>query len=73
MSVQLKISISIIQIKKRRRLRKEEKIEKITKEIEDVESKLEDVRLEIERVKIQIEEYNKESKKAIEEIYKSIL
>ena len=56
--------------KKRRRLRKEEKIEKITKEIEDVESKLEDVRLEIERVKIQIEEYNKESKKVIEEIYK---
>lgn len=56
--------------KKRRRLRKEEKIEEITKEIEDVESKLEDVRLEIERVKIQIEEYNKESKKVIEEIYK---
>ena len=55
--------------KKRRRLRKEEKIEKITKEIEDVESKLENVRLEIEKIKIQIEEYNKESKKAIEEIY----
>ena len=35
-----------------------------------MEDKLEDVRLEIERVKIQIEEYNKESKKAIEEIYK---
>ena len=55
--------------KKRRRLRKEEKIEEITKEIEDVESKLENVRLEIEKIKIQIEEYNKESKKAIEEIY----
>ena len=56
--------------KKRRRLRKEEKIEEITKEIEDIEDKLENVRLEIERVKIQIEEYNKESKKVIEEIYK---
>ena len=56
--------------KKRRRLRKEEKIEKITKEIEEIENKLEDVRLEIEKIKIQIEEYNKESKKVIEEIYK---
>ena len=56
--------------KKRRRLRKEEKIEKITKEIEEIENKLEDVRLEIEKIKIQIEEYNKESKKVIEEIDK---
>ena len=56
--------------KKRRRLRKEEKIEEITKEIEEIENKLEDVRLEIEKIKIQIEEYNKESKKVIEEIDK---
>lgn len=56
--------------KKRRRLRKEEKIEEITKEIERIEDKLENVRLEIEKIKIQIEEYNKESKKVIEEIYK---
>lgn len=56
--------------KKRRRLRKEERIEKITKEIEEIENKLEDVRLEIEKIKIQIEEYNKESKKVIEEIDK---
>ena len=56
--------------KKRRRLRKEEKIEEITKEIEEIEDKLEDVRLEIEKIKIQIEEYNKESKRAVEEIYK---
>lgn len=56
--------------KKRRRLRKEEKIEEITKEIEKIEDKLENVRLEIEKIKIQIEEYNKESKKVIEEIYK---
>lgn len=55
--------------KKRRRLRKEEKIEEITKEIEEIEDKLENVRLELEKIKIQIEEYNKESKKAIEEIY----
>ena len=54
--------------KKRRRLRKEEKIEEITKEIEEIENKLEDVRLEIERVKNQIEEYNKESNKVIEEL-----
>lgn len=56
--------------KKRRRLRKEEKIEEITKEIEKIEDKLENVRLEIEKIKIQIEEYNKESKRAVEEIYK---
>ena len=56
--------------KKRRRLRKEEKIEEIIKEIKDIEDKLEDVRLEIEKIKIQIEEYNKESKRAVEEIYK---
>ena len=56
--------------KKRRRLRKEEKIEEITKEIEEIEDKLENVRLEIEKIKIQIEEYNKESKKVIEEIDK---
>ena len=56
--------------KKRRRLRKEEKIEEITKEIESMEDKLKDVRLEIEKIKIQIEEYNKESKKVIEEIDK---
>ena len=54
--------------KKRRCLRKEEKIEEITKEIEGMESKLEDVRLEIEKIKIQIEEYNKESNKVIEEL-----
>ena len=56
--------------KKRRRLRKEEKIEGITKEIEKIEDKLENVRLEIEKIKIQIEEYNKESKRAVEEINK---
>lgn len=56
--------------KKRRRLRKEEKIEEITKEIEKIEDKLENVRLEIEKIKIQIEEYNKESKRAVEEINK---
>ncbi len=56
--------------KKRRRLRKEEKIEEITKEIEEIENKLENVRLEIEKIKIQIEEYNKESKRAVEEINK---
>lgn len=56
--------------KKRRRLRKEEKIEEITKEIEEIEDKLENVRLEIEKIKIQIEEYNKESKKVVEEIDK---
>ena len=56
--------------KKRRRLRKEEKIEEITKEIEEIEDKLENVRLEIEKIKIQIEEYNKESKRVVEEIYK---
>lgn len=56
--------------KKRRRLRKEEKIEEITKEIEEIEDKLENVRLEIEKIKIQIEEYNKESKRAVEEIDK---
>lgn len=56
--------------KKRRRLRKEEKIEEITKEIEEIEDKLENVRLEIEKIKIQIEEYNKESKRVVEEINK---
>lgn len=54
--------------KKRRRLRKEEKIEEITKEIEGIEGKLENIRLEIEKIKNQIEEYNKESNKVIEEL-----
>lgn len=54
--------------KKRRRLRKEEKIEEITKEIESMEDKLEDVRLEIEKIKIKIGEYNRESNKVIEEL-----